>query len=81
MFDFSGQINLQKFKELISQLEEGIPNDEILELFKKALIIESNETNLDYISAETFRQIINDYKIGGVGQLMLSGYFKKLYAK
>jgi hypothetical protein len=66
---------------LIDELESGIPNDIILELFKKALIIESNQTDLDLISAETFRQIINDYKIGGVGRLMLSDHFNKLYGK
>lgn len=71
-------MSFSTFKQIISSLEPGISNNYLLEVFKKALIFESNEDDIDFISGETFRQIINDYKIGGVGRLMLSDWFNKL---
>mmetsp|Transcript_19959 Transcript_19959/g.24659 ORF Transcript_19959/g.24659 Transcript_19959/m.24659 type:complete len:96 (-) Transcript_19959:146-433(-) len=76
-----GVMQLCEYEAIMTDLEPNITKKIVLKLFKEALAMQDDDTQIDAITPEILMRQILQYKIGGFGKEFFSVYLSKRKAR
>mmetsp|Transcript_13462 Transcript_13462/g.18426 ORF Transcript_13462/g.18426 Transcript_13462/m.18426 type:complete len:96 (-) Transcript_13462:139-426(-) len=76
-----GVMQLCEYEAIMMDLEPTITKKIVLKLFKEALAMQDDDTQIDAITPEILMRQILQYKIGGFGKEFFSVYLSKRKAR